>query len=1345
MPDMSYVSLHHHSTYSYRDGYGNPIEHVTRVADLGMSAMALTEHGNVSSHVKLEKAALSLGIKPLFGCELYTGGVDEDTRSRFKWHLTVLAENAEGYRNLLRLVSKSWEEFYQWPTVSGEMLSEYSEGLVVLSGCADSKLSCDLLGGKGVPLHEADYAAARRTVRRFKALFGDRYYLEVQQFPELERTRTLNPAFAELSEECGVPLVATSDVHYPMPDDNEIQKILHASGRGTGTVAAAEASWEYDIRLTAPLSDAMIRKRLVATGLTTAQARAAIANTAEIAERCTVVLPKAQQLRFPTPGNMAAAEYCWELLRKGWRYRGFHKLSRSEQKRCADQVKYEMGMIVSKDFVDYFLMLSDLLSYAKDSGIVVGPARGSAAASLVVFLLRITEVNPMLYSTMVFERFIDVTRMDLPDVDLDFDDTKRWMIRDRLVHQYGADHVGNIGNFVKFRGKNSLDAVGRVYRIPGADTEIVKGLVIERSGGDSRYDASLEDTVSMFPQAADVFRRHPEFWNAVRLEGNMAGMSVHAAGLVVANTPITDFCGMYTRRIGKERREVQVLSVDKYDGEHLNLLKVDILGLTTMGMIGLAIEMIGMSLEELYAIPLDEPETLAAFKRLDVVGIFQFEGRATRLVCRDVSPDSFLELADINALSRPGPLFSGATAEYVETKHGRQPRMSFHPSVDRLTLKTHGQIIYQEQILQIVREVGGFPWTHAALIRKIISQKKGEAAFSEMEQRFLDGALELHGIDNELALRIWKQLVTSGSYAFCATGDTLVYRTSTNKQYGDAVSLEDLYARLHPDLLPVGTPWDGPCVACNKPATSLIRERHLYYRGVCAKCYSWRSAYQHRGLRILSMDDDCRIRPNDLLDIHSPMLRPVLKVTTESGAEIRVSKEHRFFCPTGYRTASALRVGDEVLLRGEREDTPKDERQSHNSKQTALLVAAQAAVRLRSGNTCEHCGKANDGTAHCLEFAHVLSLTDHEGNWEGYHNPANILQLCNSCHKTFDYQMTGTRKKRYSRGLRTRTDRVAAVVPDGEDWVYEVTMAGPSHNYIGNGFVNHNNVAHSISYSMIGFWCMWLKVHHPAEFYAAALQKTDKKGWPRLLRDAAKHGIAISAPDLQHSSATWSRIPDGMRLVAGFQQIDGIGEKMAELIVTCREAALLEGDPWNDWSDLLSVRGIGASKMNTIATFAAAEDPFRLELTGKVLRNIRRQIRSGKLGPLPYPTHTSNQIPPDADKLRVTFLGVPKTRNYQDYVENQRARTGEDAADIVAKMQDKDKVTSCVVHAYDAGDEDVYLRFNRYQFPKWKIALENLKIEKDVVLVSGLKRAGFGLAVHVDGFWVITPDENDYK
>lgn len=782
-----YVSLHHHSTYSYLDGYGMPEAHVARAVELEQSALALTEHGNVTSHVPLEKAALAAGIKPIFGLEAYTGGVGEEA-GRFKWHLTILAANEEGYRNLLRITSRGWAEgFYYEPTISGEMLADHSEGLIVLSGCSGSKLAVDLVGGKGTPEHvdQPSLKKAARTARQFQEVFGDRYYLEVQQFPELARTRAMNDAYERLSAKTGIPLVATSDTHYPYPDDNEMQLILHAVDRGgkNNTVEKQAQGWEYDVRLT-DHDDRTMLERMRATGLSKHSAQAALRATGEIADRCNVTLPKLKELQYPS--KKPAEEKLRAWIKKGWKYRGFHRLPKKEQRILYDRLTYETDLIVMKGFPDYFLVVADMVQFAKNSHIPVGPARGSAAASLVCYLLRITEVNPMLYPNLLFERFIDINRHDLPDIDLDFDDELRWMIRDYLVRKYGADRVGNIGTFTKYRGKNSLEDVGKVRSVPYAAVETVKSMVIERSSGDLRSEETIEDTIEMFPKVAEVFKKYPALYTAQRLEGNLRGFSVHAAGLVVANEPLTNSCAVYTRRDPKTQEVIgEVLSIDKYDAEHINALKIDVLGLTTMGIIRRVLEMVGLTLEDLYNVPLDDEEVFAGFRRNEVIGIFQFDGRAMRSVNREVKPDNFAEVCDINALARPGPLHSGAAAEYIMAKHGKKRIERLHPIVTRITAHTQGQIVYQEQILQVVRELGGFSWEEAARIRKIISKKQGEQEFNRQMGKFLSGAKE-NGVPEARAAKIWKQLVTAGAYAFnaahCVSYGMLAYWTMWLKQ-----------------------------------------------------------------------------------------------------------------------------------------------------------------------------------------------------------------------------------------------------------------------------------------------------------------------------------------------------------------------------------------------------------------------------------------------------------------------------------------------------------------------------------------------------------------------------------
>jgi DNA polymerase-3 subunit alpha len=455
-----------------------------------------------------------------------------------------------------------------------------------------------------------------------------------------------------------------------------------------------------------------------------------------------------------------AEDLLWHWVRLGWRYRKIGKLPEVDQQWYVDRIKYEMSIILERGLADFFLFTSDTIRWGKDNGIPFGPGRGSTAASAVAYLLRITEIPTHKYPGMLFERFIDLTRPDPPDIDVDCSDEERWRVWEYLEGKYGADKVGHIGNFVRYRGKNSLADTTNVYNIPMWAREGVANLLIERSGGDSRFGSTLEDTFDLFPEAAKIREEYPDIAKACRLEGDVRGMSVHAAGLMVANSPLTDVCAIY------ERDGVKVMSIDKYDAEYAGILKLDFLGLTTMGMISRCLRMAGLTLEDLYAIPDTDSRTIEVFRTGDVVGVFQFEGRATRLVNRDVRPDHFMHIADINALSRPGPLFSGQTAAYVDVRHGRNKAERLHPLVDEVTLETYGQIIYQEQILRILKEIGGFDWFSVSQIRRIISKKMGEAAFQMSYQQFADGALKLHGIKPELADSIWRRLVTSGTYSF---------------------------------------------------------------------------------------------------------------------------------------------------------------------------------------------------------------------------------------------------------------------------------------------------------------------------------------------------------------------------------------------------------------------------------------------------------------------------------------------------------------------------------------------------------------------------------------------------
>jgi DNA polymerase-3 subunit alpha len=742
----------------------------------------------------------------------------------------------------------------------------------------------------------------------------------------------------------------------------------------------------------------------------------------------------------------------WAWLREGWKYRlsqGWDP-TRNGIERYKAQVELEMRLIVEKDFVSYFLMVSDILRWAKDHGIAVGPGRGSSAASVVCFLLRITEPDPLDFPLCDFSRFIDPTREDLPDIDVDFEDTRRFEVREYVLSKYGREFIGNIGTFTKYKGKSSLKDVQRVHRanVPKHEFERLAGMLVERSGGDSRADAALGDTIAMFEGAQEIADKYPkEIAIAVELEGNYKSMSTHSAGVVVASEPIADFTALYTRVV--KGREITAVAVDKYDAEHLNLMKLDLLGLTTMGMLSLALRFSGMTLEDLYRLPLDDPATIEAFHANDVIGVFQFEGRATRLVGRDLEPDNFLELVDVNALSRPGPLFSGTTADYINVKHGRMEVPKVHPVIDRIAAGTKGQIIYQEQILHALAEFGGLPVKKVHDIRRIISKKLGEAAFNSSFEAFAEGAARLHGASRELASEVWGRVVTSASYAF----------------------------------------------------------------------------------------------------------------------------------------------------------------------------------------------------------------------------------------------------------------------------VY----------------------SHSLAYTMIGYWCMYMKVHHPTAFYAAQLSKIKEEKWPKLIRDAEAHGVRIDGVDLAVSGRTWATVPGEDRVVAGFLQLTGVGDSLATAILADRA----ERGAFDGAKDLLRVKGIGPAKLEKMLPQIEGEDPFGLMRVKLALDSVRTAIAEREI-PLPVPNAVSDQILDLPADRTLYYVGMVKLKEYKGFIEDERARTGDSLEDIRARMKRPDLDTSCTLFTYDDGGEDVYVRVTRFDFPKWRKALEELREDQDVIWVEARKsKGGFGASIYVKRLIVIDPEDDD--
>ena len=519
---MKFINLHGHTSFSYGDGHGLPAAHVKRAKELGMSAMALTEHGNTSSHVQFEKAAKEHGVKPIYGVEAYVA----PPKTKQKFHQTILAMNENGYRQLNRLVTRSWSEgFYYDPTIHPEWLldPEQTSDLILLSGCADSWLSCTLAGGKSLgirrhegigPMKESDddrLQAGAELGERFQEGYGDRFYLEVQTFDNYHRTRFLNQQIEVLSRETDVPLVATADVHYPLPEDWEIQRLANAI-EWKRTVSSLAEGRDYEAgRASYPESDREVFGRLKSTGLSPQSVKDAILNTRTVADRCNVVLPKTSPVRYS--GSDGTDKGAQRILKQKIMDGVAFRMETSEvfandftdrQAEYKARIKKELDVILPKGFSDYFLVNEQVIGWAKDSGIAVGPGRGSAASSLICYLLRLTEVNPMEFPQMVFERFLDPSREDDPDIDTDYQDDRRHEVFDYMRDVYGEENVGNIGNFSRYRGRTAIKAAGKALQVPYGKTEDFANLIGLPAFGDARAFNSAEDTAASFQEAQEI-------------------------------------------------------------------------------------------------------------------------------------------------------------------------------------------------------------------------------------------------------------------------------------------------------------------------------------------------------------------------------------------------------------------------------------------------------------------------------------------------------------------------------------------------------------------------------------------------------------------------------------------------------------------------------------------------------------------------------------------------------------------------------------------------------------------------------------------------------------------------
>jgi DNA polymerase-3 subunit alpha len=754
MPE--FVHLHLHTEYSLLDGACHVDELLSHAASLEMPALAVTEHGNMFSTVIFHDKAKQKGIKPIIGCEVYIaprsrhekGGAITEASN----HFVLLAENLVGYQNLIKLVTAGYTEgFYYRPRIDKDLLAQHAAGLIGLSSCLKGEVPAGLRVEQ--PQKAVEAAATFRDI-----LGRDNFFLELQ-YQGIEEQQKVNAGLPWIARDLGLGLVCTNDVHYLKREDARAHDILLCIG--TGKTVNDRERMRYH-------GDQFYLKTAEEMAAVFAEFPDALANTVRIADRCTVDLGDTdnQLPNFEVPPGSTLDDYFEQVVREGLARRMPKLRALAERgllrRRLEDyeaRVAYEIDIIKRMRYPGYFLIVWDFIRYAREHGIPVGPGRGSAAGSVVAYSLGITDVDPLEFD-LLFERFLNPERISLPDIDIDFCERRRGEVIEYVTRKYGRENVAQIITFGTMKARAVVRDVGRVLDIPYADVDRVAKAI--PAALDMTLQKALEESPALREAESKDERVKDLLQVARRLEGMTRHASVHAAGVVIAPRPLTEFVPLY-----KGQRDEITTQWSMKEIERIGLLKMDFLGLSTLTLMDDCVKHIEETTGEhvdLAAIPLDDAKTFQVFSEGHTLGIFQFESSGMREILRKAKPQRFDDLIALNALYRPGPLRSGMVEDFVARKHGRVQVTYELPQLEPILRDTYGVIAYQEQVMRIASELAGFTLGEADILRKAMGKKKADVMQAQ-RQKFLDGAAR-RGINEKKAGKIFDLMEFFAGYGF---------------------------------------------------------------------------------------------------------------------------------------------------------------------------------------------------------------------------------------------------------------------------------------------------------------------------------------------------------------------------------------------------------------------------------------------------------------------------------------------------------------------------------------------------------------------------------------------------
>lgn len=803
-----FVHLHNHTEYSLLDGLTKIPKLMEKVKTSGMSAVAITDHGTLSGAIEFYKEALNDDIKPIIGIETYIAErkhTDKDpSKDKKRYHLIVLSMNEVGYQNLMKLSTiANLDGFYYYPRICRELLKEHSEGLIVLSGCMGSEL--------GDALKQGQYKQAVEIAKWYKSVFKDRYYLEVQDHGHPknpmhnQEQEDINNQVLQISKELNIPAVVTNDAHYLYHEDQEAHEILLCVGTGSFMSDDKRMSLK-DFPLHVETPDKIIDR----WGESNPEL---ILNTKRIADRCELKLNLGEILipKFPTPKNQTEKSYLQDLVYRGLAQR-YSSLSAKEIAKktkkelikslpsdVADRAAFELKVIDDMGFNGYFLIISDFINWGKEQGIVFGPGRGSAAGSIIAYALNITELDPLEYD-LLFERFLNPDRISMPDIDIDIQDSRRDEVIKYCVDKYGEDRVANIVTFGRMYARNAVRDVARVLQVPYAEADrLAKMIPPPVQGRHIPLSVSIKKDDSLRQEYASNETSKMVLDQAVKLEGTIRSHGVHAAGVVIAPDDIVKFTPLEMAQKGVVSTQYSMGPV-----EDLGLLKMDFLGLSNLTIIKNTLRIVkkvyGIDIE-ISKLPLNDKKTFNLFQRGDTTGVFQLESAGMKRYLKELKPTVFEDIVAMVALYRPGPM--QFIDDFIGRKHGLKKIEYPHPAMENSLSNTYGVLVYQEQVMQISKEVCGFSGGEADTLRKAIGKKNAQL-MAKMKDKMIEGGQKHSGIDKSLMETFWSQLEEFAAYCFnkshAACYGLIAYQTAYLKAHYPSAFMAALMTSDYDDI-----------------------------------------------------------------------------------------------------------------------------------------------------------------------------------------------------------------------------------------------------------------------------------------------------------------------------------------------------------------------------------------------------------------------------------------------------------------------------------------------------------------------------------------------------------------